>query len=95
MITVDHKPGVAEVIGHNIVPVSADTLKSFVDRIENLEAEKKTYADDIREVYAEAKDKGIDVKALRAVIKLRRESAEKRADRERAIDAIMHKLGMV
>lgn len=93
MITVDHKPGVTEA-GHNSVPVSSDALKSFVDRIENLEAEKKTFVNDIRDVYAEARDRGIDVKALRAVIKLRREDAEKRADRERAIDAIMHKLGM-
>ena len=79
-------------IGHNSIDAA---LKSFVDRIETLEVEKKNTAEDIRSVYAEAKDKDIDVRALRAVIKLRREDAAARAAREAAIDELMHKLGMI
>lgn len=82
-------------IGHNSAPVSDEALKSLIERIDRLETEKKTTADDIRDVYAEAKAVGIDPKALRIVIRMRREDADKRAAREAAIDAIMHKLGMV
>ncbi len=81
-------------IGHNSVPgVSADILKGFVDRIERLEEEKRNLAEDIRSVYGEAKEKNIDPKALRVVIKRRREDAEKRAELEAAVDAIMFQLG--
>ena len=50
-----------------------DQLKAFVERIERLEEEKKTISDDIRDVYAESKGNGFDVKALRAVIRLRKQ----------------------
>ena len=50
-----------------------DQLKAFVERVERLEEEKKALADDIREVYAEAKGNGFDVKVLRTIIKLRRQ----------------------
>ena len=48
-----------------------DHLKAFVERIERLEEEKKALADDIRDVYGEAKSTGFDVKALRTIIKMR------------------------
>ena len=79
-------------IGHNSIDAA---LKGFVDRVENLAKEKDSYADDIRSVYVEAKEHGIDVRALRAVIKLRREDAAKRAAREAEIEELMHKLGMI
>jgi uncharacterized protein (UPF0335 family) len=83
-------------IGHNSTPgASTDELKSYVDRIERLAEEKAGIAEDIRSVYGEAKDKGVDVKALRAVIKRRAQDAEKLAAHEAAIDAIMHKLGLI
>ena len=53
-------------------PVAGDQLKSIVQRIERLEEEKKTIADDIKEVYAEANGTGYDVKILRKVVALRR-----------------------
>ena len=53
-------------------PVAGDQLKSIVERIERLEEEKKTIADDIKEVYAEAKGNGYDVKMLRKVIAIRK-----------------------
>ncbi len=80
-------------IGHNSVGVSGDILKGFVDRIERLEEEKRNLAEDVRSVYGEAKEKGVDPKALRVVIRRRREDAEKRAELEAAVDAIMFQLG--
>jgi uncharacterized protein (UPF0335 family) len=68
---------------------------NFVSRIERIEEEKRSAAEDIRSIYAEAKDKEIDTKALRAVIKMRREDAAKRQEREAAIEAMLVKLGMV
>ena len=57
-------------------------LRSFVERIERLEVEKKDLGDDIRAVHAEAKTKGFDVPALRALIKLRKQDAAARAEHE-------------
>ena len=53
-----------------------DHLKAFVERIERLEEEKKALADDIRDVYAEAKGTGFDVKALRTIVKLRKQDVD-------------------
>lgn len=68
-------------------------LRSFVERIERLEEEKKTLADDIRDIYAEAKNNGFDVKALRAVIKLRSQDSDKREELASVIDTYMAELG--
>jgi len=70
-------------------------LKSFVERVERLEEEKKSLAEDIREVFAEAKASGFDVKALRAVIRLRAQDAEERAEHEALVDLYKHALGML
>jgi uncharacterized protein (UPF0335 family) len=69
-------------------------LKSFVERIEKLEEEKKAIADDIREVYAEAKGDGFDVKALRAVIRMYRQDRAERQEYEALIDLYRDALGM-
>src|SRR5262249_37134486 len=53
-----------------------DQLKAFIERIERLEEEKKAIADDIKDVYAEAKGNGYDVKALRVVVRMRKEDAD-------------------
>lgn len=74
---------------------SRQQLKAIVERIERLEEEKKTIADDIRDVYAEAKGNGYDVKALRAVISKRRQDAQKRAEHEALVDTYMNALGML
>lgn len=71
-----------------------DQLKAFVERIERLEEEKKTIADDIRDVYAEAKGNGFDVKALRQVIRLRKQDKDERAEQEAILDTYLHALGM-
>jgi uncharacterized protein (UPF0335 family) len=75
--------------------VAAGQLRSFVERIERLEEEKKGIAEDIRDVYAEAKGNGFDVKVLRKVIALRKKDANERQEEEAILDLYMHALGMV
>jgi uncharacterized protein (UPF0335 family) len=69
------------------------TLRTFIERIERLEEEKSNIGTDIREVYAEAKATGFDVKAMRAVVRMRRQDAEKRKEHEALVDLYMHALG--
>ena len=59
-----------------------DQLKAIIERIERLEEEKKTISDDIRDVYAEAKGNGFDVKALRTIVRLRKQDANERPSRK-------------
>jgi uncharacterized protein (UPF0335 family) len=70
-------------------------LKAFVERIERLEEEKKTIADDIRDVYAEAKANGFDGRALRSIVRLRRQDAEERKQHEAILATYMLALGMI
>ena len=72
-----------------------DHLKAFVERVERLEEEKKTITDDIRDVYAEAKANGFDVKALRSIIKLRKEDVDERKEHEAILATYMLALGMI
>jgi uncharacterized protein (UPF0335 family) len=72
-----------------------DQLKAFVERIERLEEEKKTIADDIRDVYAESKGNGFDVKALRAVVRLRKIEATERNEQQLVLETYMNALGML
>jgi uncharacterized protein (UPF0335 family) len=72
-----------------------DQLKAFVERIERLEEEKKAISDDIRDVYAEAKGNGYDVKALRSVVRLRKQDKHERAEQEAILETYLHALGMV
>lgn len=85
-------------MGHNsegAAPFATDRIASIVERIERLEEEKKSFADDIRDVYAEAKGNGYDVKALRAIIRMRRQDADKRAADEAVLETYMAALGML
>ena len=75
--------------------IAEDHIRSFVERIERLEEEKKVTADDIRDVYAEAKANGFDVKALRAIVKLRKQDADERAEHEAILETYMQALGML
>jgi uncharacterized protein (UPF0335 family) len=72
-----------------------DHLKAFVERVERLEEEKKAIADDVRDVYAEAKANGFDVKALRTVVKLRKLDVNERKEQEAVLETYMHALGML
>jgi uncharacterized protein (UPF0335 family) len=71
-----------------------DQLKAFVERVERLEEEKKAIADDIRDVYAEAKGNGFDVKALRVVVRLRKQDVNERKEQEAILETYLHALGM-
>jgi uncharacterized protein (UPF0335 family) len=71
-----------------------DQLRTVVARIERLEEEKAALAADIREVYAEAKGNGFDVKALRAVIRMRKQDENKRREEEAVLVTYLHALGM-
>jgi uncharacterized protein (UPF0335 family) len=72
-----------------------DQLKAFVERIERLEEEKKAIADDIRDVYAEAKGSGFEVKALRAIVRLRKQNTDERREQQAILETYMHALGML
>ena len=72
-----------------------DQLKAIIERIERLEEEKKALADDIRDVYGEAKSTGFDVKALRTIIKMRKEDTDERKEHEAILETYMHALGML
>jgi uncharacterized protein (UPF0335 family) len=75
--------------------VAAGQLKSFIERIERLEEEKKGIAGDIRDVYAEAKGQGFDAKVMRQVIRLRKKDTAERQEEEALLGLYMHALGMV
>ncbi len=72
-----------------------DHLKAFVERVERLEEEKKAIVDDVRDVYAEAKANGFDVKALRTVVKLRKLDVNERKEQEAVLETYLHALGML
>ncbi len=75
--------------------VAQDQLRSFVERIERLEEEKKTIGEDIVDVYAEAKGNGFDTKVLRKVISLRKQDANERAEQDAILELYLQALGMV
>ena len=72
-----------------------DQLKAIIERVERLEEEKKAISDDIKDVFAEAKANGFDVKALRTIIRLRKQDADERAEEEAILETYMHALGML
>jgi len=75
--------------------IAQDVLLSFIERIERLEEEKKNLADDIKDVYAEAKSGGFDVKIIRQIIKMRKMEDSDRQEYEALIDLYAHALGML
>jgi uncharacterized protein (UPF0335 family) len=79
-------------VGHN---VAKDMIRSVVERVEKLEEEKKTISDDIKDIYTEAKVNGLDVKALRTVVRLRRQDVDERAEQEAILETYLHAMGMV
>lgn len=86
-------------IGHNSeapqARLAADQIRSIVERVERLNEDKKAIMEDIRDVFAEAKGNGFDVKALRTIIRLRAQDAGEREEQEAILDTYMHALGML
>lgn len=81
----------AAITGHN----SNEQLKSIVERVERLEQDKAAIGSDIRDIYAEAKGNGYDLKALRTIIRLRKQSPDDRAEQEAILDTYKLALGML
>jgi uncharacterized protein (UPF0335 family) len=79
----------------NLQGSAKDHLRAFIERIERLEEEKAALAEDIREVYAEAKGSGFDTKALRTIIRLRKLEDHERMEQEALLATYMHALGMI
>jgi uncharacterized protein (UPF0335 family) len=74
--------------------ISADRLRSLVERIERLEEERKALGSDIKDIYAEAKSAGFDVKVLRQLIGLRKQEPAEVEERETLLDVYRRALGM-
>jgi uncharacterized protein (UPF0335 family) len=74
--------------------ISADRLRSIIKRIEKLEEDKAGISDDIKEVYAEAKGTGFDVKIIRQIVRLRKVELEKRREESELLDLYMSAIGM-
>lgn len=74
--------------------VEASKLKSYIERIERLEEDKKGIADDVRDVFAEAKANGFDTKTMRQIIKLRKMKANERTEAEYMLDLYKRALGL-
>lgn len=74
--------------------VAAEQLRLFIERIERLEEEKKGVADDIKDVYAEAKANGYDVKTMRSIIRLRKMESHARMEAEALLETYKNALGI-
>jgi len=73
--------------------ISSERLLSFIKRIEKLEEDKAAVAEDIRDVYAEAKSTGFEVKIIRQVVRLRKMELEKRREQEELLELYMAAIG--
>lgn len=74
--------------------VSGAMIRSYIERVERMEEEKQAIADDIKEIYAEAKGNGFDTKILRLIVRRRKMDAAERAEQEALLDTYEHALGM-
>jgi uncharacterized protein (UPF0335 family) len=87
-------------IGHNSqkdVPsaFAKDQLKSIIERIERVEESIKEAQGDRKDIYSEAKSSGYDVKALRTIVRMRKQDANERAEQETIVDLYLQSLGMI
>ena len=73
--------------------IAAQRLRNFIDRVERLEEDKAAVANDIKEVFAEAKGEGYDVKALKAVIRIRKMDRADREEQEALLDLYLSAIG--
>ena len=74
--------------------VAADELRLLIERIERLEEEKKAIADDVKDVYAEAKARGYDPKTMRTIVRLRKMETHHRQEAEALLDTYKAALGL-
>jgi len=88
------KPSAKKQPESNVTNISGNRLKSFIERVERLEEEKKTIAEDIRDVYGEAKSVGFDPKIMRKIVSLRKTNLEKRREEQELLELYMSAIGM-
>ncbi len=74
--------------------ITGDRLRSFIERIENLEDEKREVQEQVKEVFAEARGEGFDVKVMRQVLRLRRMKPHDRSEQEELLDLYKSAIGM-
>ena len=74
--------------------VAQDQLRAFIERIERMEEEKAAISADIKEIYAEAKGNGFDVKIIRQIVRIRKQDANERMEQEALLELYMSALGM-
>jgi uncharacterized protein (UPF0335 family) len=79
----------------SLTQTAQEKLRQLVARIEKLEEEKKSIADDVKETYAEAKSMGFDTKVLRQVVKIRKQDRQEREEQEQVRDLYLHALGEI
>lgn len=87
-------PGAGHNSGAQPAGLAVDRLRNIVERIERLETEKKALADDIRDIYTEAKSAGFHPGVLRQLIRLRRKETDKVEEEEGILDTYRHAMGM-
>ncbi len=73
---------------------TAGLLRQFIERVERLEEEKTGLAQDIREIFGEAKSQGFEIKTIHQVLRLRKMNTDERSEQEHLLDVYMHALGM-
>ena len=91
---VDDSDTASETVTANSGGVAGERLKAFIERIERLEAEKKVIAEDIKEVYGEAKVTGFEPKIIRKIISFRKMELQKRREENELLDLYMSAIGM-
>lgn len=79
--------------GHN--SVAKDQIREIIERVERMEEEKKTISDDIRDIYKEAGGNGLDCKALRTIVRMRKQDAHERQEQEAILETYLHAMGMI
>jgi uncharacterized protein (UPF0335 family) len=79
-------------IGHN--SIACDDLRLLIERVERLEEEKKAIADDVKEVYGEAKARGYDTKTMREIVRLRKMETQARQERDALLETYRAALGL-
>jgi len=82
-------------LGTDVGGIAGERLKSFIERIERLEEEKRALAEDIKEVYAEAKGTGFDTKIMRQLIRIRKRDQDELDEEETLLDVYKRALGML
>jgi uncharacterized protein (UPF0335 family) len=92
--TLSLEKSMADEITETSQTVAAGQLRAFIERVERLEEEKQTIADDIKEVFAEMKGTGFDTKAVRTIIRLRKKDQAERQEEEAILDLYKAALGM-